>query len=367
MEGVYQLPVVEIAPLKPKAAAGGPAWQAWIPAAAITGVAYLLHYLPIPPFRVDSPSGARYPVSAAIIAILAGVLARTLLPLPASVAEASKRLARRTIPLTIILTGAGLNLTRLASVGPRAFAIVAACIVVATVSAIWFGSLLSVWRKTAILIGAGTAICGSSAIVAVAPLIEAEDQDLMLSLGAVNILGLALVFALPLAGGLLRMGDEAFGVWAGTSIHAVPQVVATGFAYSQPAGALATLVKLVRVAMLAPFMFALGLWHARRQHASQPRIHYTRLAPGFVWGFLALALLNTLNLLPVLQFRFASLPLSGLLTDAGEILLTLSMAAMGLEVDVRLFAKVGGRAMLAALGASLALCAVSLLLIHFLL
>lgn len=355
MEGVYSLPVVETAPPKKQIPSSAPAWPGYALACVVAGFAYAIHYL------------IRYPVSAAIIAILGGAMVRNLLPLPGIILESAKGLARRVIPLTIVLTGAGLNLAAIASVGISALAITVACIIVAAGTAIWLGSMVGLWRKTAVLIGAGTAICGTSAIVAVAPLIEAEDQDLMLSIGTVNILGLALMFALPLVGAVLKMKDEAFGVWAGTSIHAVPQVVAAAFAFSQKAGALATLVKLVRVALLAPFMFALGIWYARRHHSNQPKIHYTRLVPGFVWGFMSLALLNTLSLLPLLQFRFGMVALSTLLTNLGELLLTVSMAAMGLEVNVRLFAKVGGRAILVGAAASLVLCVVSLLLIQLVL
>ena len=367
MEGVYSLPVVETAPPKPPARKPQVLWPGYALACAVAAVAYAIHYLPVAPFRVASASGVRYPVSAAIVAILSGVTLRSLLPIPQAIADTFKHLARRTIPLTIALTGAGLNLASIASVGITAFTITVLCILVAAPAAIWLGRLLGVWRKTAVLIGAGTAICGTSAIVAVAPLIEAEDQDVMLSIGTVNILGLVLMFAFPLIGAFLKLSDEAFGVWAGTSIHAVPQVVAAAFAFSRQAGALATLVKLVRVALLAPFMFGLGIWYARQHHSNQPRIHYARLVPGFVWGFMGLALLNTVSLLPTLQFRFGSVALSELLANLGELLLTLSMAAMGLEVNIRFFAKVGGRAILVGIGASIILCSFSLILIRLLL
>ena len=103
------------------------------------------------------------------------------------------------------------------------------------------------------------------------------------------------MFLLPAVGGLLHLRDDAFGVWAGTSIHAVPQVVAAGFAYSASAGALATLVKLVRVTLLAPFLFVLGYPVCAPQRLAVA-IQYARLVPPFVYGFLALSLLNTLGL-----------------------------------------------------------------------
>jgi uncharacterized integral membrane protein (TIGR00698 family) len=221
------------------------------------------------------------------------------------------------------------------------------CIVVAAASAYYFGRLFGLWPKTALLIGAGTAICGNSAIVAVAPLIDADDEDVTLSVGTVNVMGLLLMFILPLAGGALKMTDEAFGVWAGSTIHAVPQVVAAGFAYSQKAGTLATLVKLVRVTMLAPFMIALVLIYARQRRSSGEKrtaltVHYSRLVPPFVWGFLAIALLNTASLIPTLQFHVApwiagqtrdfTLSTTALLSQIEAILLTVAMAAMGLDV-----------------------------------
>jgi uncharacterized integral membrane protein (TIGR00698 family) len=346
--------------------ATAPPWWAYIPAILLTGVAYGVHFLPVVPFRVVGASGARYPVSAAIIAIVAGLLARNLLPLPAAAIESAKGLARRVIPITIVLTGAGLNLVRVSSVGSTALIITVVCMAVAMGATIWIARLLGVGRKTGLLIAAGTAICGTSAIVAVAPLIEAEDEDLMLSIGTVNILGLQLMFLLPALGGVLHLRNDAFGVWAGTTIHAVPQVVAAGFAYSVQSGSLATLVKLVRVTLLAPFLFVLGLLHARSRGPAIP-VQYARLIPRFIYGFLALSLLNTLSLFPVLQFRFGAYPLSDLLGSLGELLLTLSMAAMGLEVNVRFLARIGATAVLTGTLASAILVLASLLLIRLLL
>ena len=291
------------------------------------------------------------------------MLARNLLPLPASIVESAKGLARRIIPVTIVLTGAGLNLLRVASVGSRALLITMICMAVSMIASVWIGRALGVLHRTRMLIGAGTAICGTSAIVAVAPLVDAEDEDLMLSIGTVNILGLALMFLLPAIAGLLHLSDQAFGVWAGTTIHAVPQVVAAGFAYSASAGALATLVKLVRVTLLAPLLFIVGFLHARRS-GSTVAIQYSRLVPPFVFGFMALALCNTFGLFPELQFRFGNYPLADVLANLGELLLTLSMAAMGLEVNVRFLAHTGGRAVLTGAAASVVLCVTSLLLIR---
>jgi len=363
MEGSYTRPVAEIKSPKAVSRKTSPL-AGYILALAVTILAYGIQYLPFPPFRVTGAAGVRHPLSAAILAMLVGIAIRNLVRLPAYVIESARGMPQRVIPTAIVLTGAGLNLAAVASIGVRALMITLACLTVAMASSIWLGTVARLFRKTAILIGAGTAICGTSAIVAVAPLIQAEDQDVLLAVGTVNILGLLFMFAMPLLGSLLKLSDQAFGVWAGTSIHAVPQVLAAAFSYSHPAGALATLVKLVRVALLAPLIFVLGIWHSRQAGAGQTQIHYRRLVPAFVWGFLLLASLNTAALLPVLQFRFGAYSTSNLLTNASELFLAIAMAAMGLEVNIVQLCKIGGRALLVGTLSGLILLATSLLLIR---
>ncbi len=376
MEGL-DMPIVETRPVSADRLPKPSLWPGYLTALLVAGGSYLIHYLPFAPFRVAGEFGVRRPVSAAIIAILLGAATRNLIRLPQSILEGCKGIVKKVIPITIVLTGFSLNLTSITAVGAPALAIILICIVVATASAYFFGRMLKLWKRTAILIGAGTAICGNSAIIAVAPLIDATDEDLMLSMSTINLLGLPLMFAFPLAGSLLGLGDQAYGVWAGTCIHAVPQVVAAAFAYSAGAGTIATLVKLVRVAMLAPFTFVLALAYARRKQTSGVTVRYSRLVPPFFWGFIAAALLNTLGLIPALQFHLPSavwgasrdlnVSTPSVLVEGGNWLLTLAMAAMGLEVDIHFLARVGGRAVATGVISCLALCAASLALIRLLL
>ncbi len=374
MEGAYALPIVEkqkkssrptvvVEKLNP--------WPGWAAAAAVTAIAYAIHYLPFAPFRVEGASGVRRPVSAAILAIFAGALAAGFLPLSKKasrqILEGAKRVVRRTIPLTIVLTGATLSFANATAVGFRACAIIIATMTAAMASAWIFGKMFGVWPRTAVLIGAGTAICGNSAIVAVAPLIDAEDRDLMLSMGAINVLGLVLMFVSPFIGAAIGFDDNAYGVWAGSTIHAVPQAVAAGFAFSEKAGGVATLVKLVRVALLAPLLLVLAFGYARARK-DKVTVHYARLVPPFLWGFFALFLLNSLRLLPVLQFSSGySVNLADVLAEAGNISLALSMAAMGLEINLKMFVKVGGAAVAVGAAACVTACIVSWVMIRALL
>ncbi len=322
MEGLYEPPLVEKASLRKPAAVQS--YAGYWSMVSIAALSYALHYLPFVPFRVAGEHGFRRPISAAAI-------------------------------------------------GLKAFAITVLCIFVACAAALYFGRVFGAWRKTSILIGAGTAICGTSAIVAAAPLIDADDEEVTLAVGAVNILGLLLMFCFPLIAGMLHLSDAVFGVWAGTSIHAVPQVVAAGFAYSERAGALATLVKLVRVTLLAPFLFTLVLIYSRRAGGRGYELRLSKMVPPFLWGFLALALLATAQMIPALQFHLAPwapgtirdlhIPLGTVLVEGSNILLTIVMAAMGLEVNLRTMSNVGRPALLTGSAASLVLSVFSLLLI----
>jgi uncharacterized integral membrane protein (TIGR00698 family) len=364
MEGSFYLPAVERRAPQPRLQlAPKPLWPGWLLSIAVAALAYAIHYLPFAPFRV----GERRPISAAILAILVGAVAANFLPLGNRVVHGTKDAVRRSIPLTIVLTGASLSFANATAVGWRAFAIIVFTMAAAMGSAWIFGRMMKLSSGASVLIGAGTAICGNSAIVAVAPLIDAEEQDVMLSVGAINVLGLALMFVSPFAGGLLGMNDQGYGVWAGSTIHAVPQAVAAGFAFSAKAGGLATLVKLVRVALLAPLLLILAFAHARSRK-DRVKVHYSRLIPPFLWGFLALFALNSLRLLPVLQFQNGyTVGSANALAEAGNLLLTLSMAALGLEVNVRVLAKAGGAAMAAGTLTCIAACAASYLLIRALL
>jgi uncharacterized integral membrane protein (TIGR00698 family) len=352
MEGFGLPPVTRAGAVAPPRLRPSP-WPGYGLAALVAATAYGLHWLP--PLRL---------ISASSFAILVGLLVRNLLPVPASLLEGPKMLVRRLEPLVIASIGAGLNLGAFATVGLPVLGIIVLGMGVTLASAYYFGRAFRLLPKTAVLIGTGTAICGTNAIMAVSPLIGAEDEDMVLSIGTINFLGLILMFTAPVAGRLLGLPDSSFGVWAGASIHTVPQVVAAGFAFSQPAGSLATLIKLVRVSLLAPLVVVLAAFHARQNNVT---VHYARLIPKFAWGFLALALLNTFQLFPTLVWGEFSVAVSNLLMEASNLGLTVALASIGLEVNVRMLARVGLAALLTGAAASILLCVTTLGLIHLLL
>src|SRR5947209_1396155 len=149
MEGAYTLPLVEkkAAPKPAPAKAVNP-WPGWTAAAAVAALAYAIHYLPFAPFRVEGASGVRRPVSTAILAIFAGALISTLVPLRKQILDGAKHAVRRTIPLTIVLTGATLSFANATAVGFRACIVIVGTMTTAMLSAWIFGRLLGVWPRT---------------------------------------------------------------------------------------------------------------------------------------------------------------------------------------------------------------------------
>lgn len=368
MEGLDAFPstpnVTVAAPAPARKPGAASAWMGYLAAGTIGAVSYTIHL-------------GYKPLSAAILAILLGALVRNLVPFPATLLDGCKGLVRRVIPITIVLTGATLNLADVAKGAPY-LAVIAVSIAAGTLAALWAGHLTKAKHNTALLVGAGTSICGTSAIVAVAPILNADDEDLLLSVSTINLLGLAVMLVLPVFGSWTGMDPTQFGVWAGVTVHAVPQAVTTGFALGAQSGAVATLVKLIRVTLLAPFILVLAFATIKRTASAGGKgegvkVELSKLLPSFIYGFAALAIANTLGVLPDLTFH----PLGGapgagmvvssakLLGDLGNLLLTLSMAAMGLEVNLRFLIRTGGPALATGISASLAQATLTWLAIRF--
>jgi len=332
---------------------------AWATALLIAAIAVLC----VPVLRAHSATPALVP-SAAILAILGGVFARNLPGFPVAARRGSKQIIRFVIPAAIVLLGAGLDLTQLADprLGVGGLLTTLACMLVALLASFGAARLLGLNGRTAGLLAAGTAVCGSSAILAVAPVLEAEDDELVVALGTVNLMGLCAMLAVPALAAAFDLHDEAAGVFAGTSVHAVPQAVAAGAAVSDTAAGFATLFKMVRVAMLAPLVLAFGAVIAWRKPNTTGPARTRRIGaivPWFVWGFLALAALRSFG---VLDAALGETSLGDGLQSAGKLLLTYAMVAIGLEIDLRSLLGVGFRGLLAGVIAGTILLAFSLFL-----
>jgi uncharacterized integral membrane protein (TIGR00698 family) len=194
----------------------------------------------------------------------------------------------------------------------------------------------------ALLVACGNAICGNSAIAAVAPVIRADSDDVATSIAFTAVLGIAVVVALPFLALALNLTPAASGILAGLTVYAVPQVLAAAGPMGSAAVQIGTLVKLVRVLMLGPIVAGLSLMMARRadvtagtDHPVEGSASLVHLVPPFILAFLGLAAVNSLGLLPVSIVAQAH-HISGTLT-------VLAMAGLGLGVDLRSVSAAGPR------------------------
>lgn len=333
----------------------------WLLAIALTACCYVL----VDALREGAQRPGSIP-SAAIVAMLVGVVVGNLLPEDSRWKAGSRSIIKGAIPLAIVFMGAGLDLSILADprIGFGGLTITFIAIGAALALGIFCARVLGLSRNTQLLLGVGTAICGSSAIIATSPLIDAEEDELVLTVATVNLMGLVAMFAIPPLAHALELTEQASGILAGITIHAIPQAIASGDAMGDTSATFATLFKLVRVSMLAPVVLLVGALARKHSARSNREVAQARtvLVPWFLWGFAALAILHSFELiefavgLPGME----SAPLSGLLKSAGKALLAVAMIAIGFELPLAKMIGVGGRAILAGLLSTAGLVAVAL-------
>ncbi|MEZ5810563.1 MAG: YeiH family protein [Rhizobiaceae bacterium] len=260
---------------------------------------------------------------------------------------------KRILRIGVILLGFQLTLTQIVSVGGRGIVSIVVILVATFVFTKWIGKLLGVDRKLAELIAAGTSVCGASAVIATNTVTRARDEDVAYAIGCVTVFGSISMLLAPLIGTGIGMDADAYGFWVGASIHEVAQVVAAAFQGGDAAGQTGTIVKLGRVILLAPLILVLGLiamqTRADRTNAGKAPV------PWFVFGFLAVIVLNSFFALPP--------ELHGAVAAITGFLLAVALSAMGLETDIRQLRVKGLRPLALGALASVQISALSLVLV----
>jgi uncharacterized integral membrane protein (TIGR00698 family) len=264
--------------------------------------------------------------------------------------------AKQVLEVAIVLLGLTLDVPLLVRAGPALAAGIVLAVFAALAAGYGLGVTLGLRRKLALLVAVGNAICGNSAIAAVAPVIGAEPDDVASSIAFTAVLGVIVVLALPQMKALLGLSDYQYGVVAGLTVYAVPQVLAATLPVSALSGQVGTLVKLTRVLMLGPIVLGLSVAMRRRGLATGASLKLGRLVPWFIIGFLLLAAVRATGVVPSSVVELAR-TVSGALT-------VVAMAALGLGVDVRVVGRVGGRVTATATGSLLLLLGISLLLVR---
>ena len=280
-----------------------------------------------------------------VVAILLGMAVRSVWDLPEGLDVGVRFTAKQVLEVAVFLLGASVDLPLLLKTGPALAVGIVLLVILGISGSFLIGRALGLPNKLAILVACGNGICGNSAIAAVAPVIHADREHVASSIAFTAILGVVVVVGLPLLIKPLHLSFFQYGVLAGLTVYAVPQVLAAAFPVSVLSGQVGTLVKLVRVLMLGPVVLFFALRHRREaKTGGQPHFSITRFVPWFIIGFLLLAALRSAGALA-----------EAWVADARSLSMWLSVAAMaglGLGVDVRMVKRVG-RPVIATVSASL--------------
>jgi uncharacterized integral membrane protein (TIGR00698 family) len=297
-------------------------------------------------------------VETLVIAILLGTLIRSVWSPPAYLQSGIAYAGKQMLEFAVVLLGASVSAMTIVSAGPILLTSVVLVVVGALTASFLIGRALNLPPKMATLIASGNAICGNSAIAAVAPVIGASQADVAASIAFTAVLGVITVLVLPTVGDLLGMTLSQYGTLAGMTVYAVPQVLAATVPVGPEAVEMGTLVKLVRVLMLGPVCLVLAVIVHRIgvKGGGSAKLGFSKMVPWFIIGFLAMLAIRSLGLIP------------GILVDpiklAAGAMTTIAMAALGLGVDVRVVARAGGRVTAAVTCSLVVLAVISVLLIR---
>lgn len=294
---------------------------------------------------------AAHGFSALTVAIVLGLLmGNSLYGAMASTAGPGVALAKQTLLRAgVVLYGLRLTLQDVGHVGLAGVAVDAAMLASTFALAVWLGTrLLKLDSHTAMLIGAGSAICGAAAVMATEPVLKARAEKVTVAVSTVVLFGTLAIFIYPLLyqlnahWGFVPAGQPAFGIYAGSTIHEVAQVVAAARSVGGEAADTAVIAKMVRVMMLAPFLVLLSAWTARetRRTAGGPREPVRLSLPWFAFLFIGVVIINSMVALPRAAVAAAN--------DVDTLLLAMAMAALGLSTRVAAIRQAGIKPLLLA-------------------
>ncbi len=297
-------------------------------------------------------------LEALVLSILIGTAVRTVWAPSARFKAGVAFSAKNLLEIAVVLLGLSVGAAAVIAAGPALIGGIALIVVVAIGVSYGIGRSFGLPHKMAMLVACGNSICGNSAIAAAAPVIRADGDDVATSIAFTAVLGVIVVLLLPLVALALHLSQVQYGIFAGLTVYAVPQVIAATAPLGATSVQIGTLVKLVRVLMLGPVLLVLSLTARAEPRNARRTPGFQKLVPPFILGFMAMIIVRSTGLLPPEVLGWAATAASGLTVMA--------MAALGLSVDIRTVAKAGLRVTSVVVLSLLALGATSLALIFLL-
>jgi uncharacterized integral membrane protein (TIGR00698 family) len=316
---------------------------------AVSVVAYAIHR------RFDL-------VSPLVVSVTIGMLLATFGRIDSAYRPGLRFSAKRVLRAGIVLLGFRLSLSELGKLGPRALVAVVFVVVATFFGTQWLARRLGLSHSLGLLMATGYSICGASAIAAVEPFADADEEEIAYAIAMVTLCGTMAIFALPALGSLMRMSPAMFGSWVGASVHDVGQVVAAASSHGSVALKYAVVVKLTRVAMLAPLLSFVAVSSRRRRGATAtkgsvpPDAKRPPVLPLFVVLFLVAVAVRSAGIVPASWLPRVQV--------AETILLGMGLMGLGSNVDLRKLRSVGGRPLALGLSSWALVAVVSLVAVH---
>ena len=288
-------------------------------------------------------------IGSSVIAMFIGMFLNHFLHNTALFSDGLKFTSKKILKFAIILLGLSLNITTILHVGKMSLTVMIFTLLTCFGGGYFIGKALGLNWKLSNLISAGTGICGGSAIAAIAPTIDADDNDVAYAMSATFLFDMAMIVLFPIMGRALGMTDEAFGIWAGTAVNDTSSVVATGYAFSEGAGDFATMVKLTRTLAIIPTVitFAFIQLNLKRKEAQatcqndssiKANFSIKKIFPWFIIGFVIMSCIASI-------FPIPATVISG--TKAlSKFLMVCALAAIGLNTSFSNMKKAGIRPMI---------------------
>lgn len=270
------------------------------------------------------------------IAIIIGILYNNTIGTQKVFQEGIKFSLKKLLKVGIVLLGFKLNMTALMDLGPNIIVLVLIFVPLTLAVFMFASKKFGIQKKLGTLIGVGSCICGASAVVALAPVIGADDDDAVIAVSIVSVLGAIGVIVYSAIASVSSLSDASYGIWSGLTLHGVAHALAAAFARGDAAGELGTFVKMTRVLMLVPVSLFLSYYFNGRGETKKAQF------PMYVLYFIIAGIINSLGILPKEVTTF--------LAKSSNFLILMAMTAMGLSVNFKQVAKKGAKSFVVSSG-----------------
>lgn len=279
-------------------------------------------------------------ISAGVFSLLLGMVINPLILSKSQYKEGTKFVSKKILKFSIILMGGTLSFNQVLQVGKYSLIVMSFTLLAAFGGGYYLGKLFKMNWKLSGLISAGTGICGGSAIAAIAPTIDADNNHIAYAISATFIFDIIMVVLFPLAGKYFGMSDLGFGLWTGTAVNDTSSVVAAGYAFSDLAGNFSLIVKLTRTLSIVPVVLIfsyinekLKLKNSKGRNLKKEKVNLKKIFPWFIVLFLIMVGIKSLGLI--------SGELSIKISTLSKFLMVMALGAIGLSTNFKEVSKSG--------------------------